>query len=104
MCVRGLLMLMHNDRLSDYKWIRVNYELTKAVNQIFENLQTDHILMQYLVSMTKVQLLQYVMKVQSMITLQIVTDDIDLDHLEETVKVLDLLYRVNKAKSQEEQI
>jgi hypothetical protein len=39
-----------------------------------------------------------------MITTQIVTEDINLDHLEETVKLLDLLYRVNKLKSLEEQI
>ena len=32
MCVRGLLMLMHNDRLSDYKWIEVCYELSKVLN------------------------------------------------------------------------
>ena len=32
------------------------------------------------------------------------TEDINLDHLEETVKLLDLLYRVNKMKSPEEQI
>lgn len=60
--------------------------------------------MQYLLSLSKVQLLQYVMKVQSMITMQVVTEDINLDHLEETVKVLDLLYRVNKAKTLDEQI
>lgn len=37
-----------------------------------------------------------------MITMQVVTEDINLDHLEETVKVLDLLYRVNKAKPLDE--
>jgi|LauGreDrversion4_2_1035121.scaffolds.fasta_scaffold165418_3 hypothetical protein len=46
-------------------------------------------------------MVQYVMKVQSMITMQIVTEDVNLDHLEETVKVLDLLYRVNRDKSAE---
>lgn len=36
-----------------------------------------------------------------MITMQIVTEDVSLDHLEETVKVLDLLYRVNRDKQAE---
>lgn len=39
-----------------------------------------------------------------MITMQVVTEDINLDHIEETVKLLDLFYRVNRTKSFEDQI
>jgi len=99
MCVRGLLMIMHNHRLAEYAWMGVTYELAKALNQVFKDCRPDSQLIQYLDSFTKVQMVQYVMKVQSMITMQIVTEDVNLDHLEETVKVLDLLYRVDREKS-----
>lgn len=92
-------MIMHNHRLAEYGWIGVTYELTKALNLIFKEQNAESKLVKYLASLTKVQMVQYVMKVQSMITMQIVTEDVNLDHLEETVKVLDLLYRVNRDKS-----
>ena len=49
-------MLMHNDRLSDYKWIEVYYELSKVLNQVYQGLDKEHILMEYLQSLTRLEL------------------------------------------------
>jgi hypothetical protein len=42
--------------------------------------------------------MQYVMRIHSLITLQIVSENVSLEMLEENVKLLDLIYRINKLK------
>ena len=42
-------MLLHNDHLEEYSWKIISYELTKALNNIYEvngqPINDDHILM-----------------------------------------------------------
>lgn len=38
------------------------------------------------------------MRIHSLITLQIVSENVNLEMLEENVKLLDLIYRINKFK------
>lgn len=44
------------------------------------------------------------MALQSLLTINIITEEINFDLLEETVKIIDLLWRVNKLKPLEEQL
>lgn len=103
MCARGLMMLMQLDKLNELSWLEVSFELCKVLNSIYQSepgvlVASDDPLMEFLKSITKARMIQHVVIMQSLITLQVVTEDINLEHLEETVKVLDLFYSVNKLK------
>jgi hypothetical protein len=47
---------------------------------------------------------EYVMNLQSLLTINIIAGEIDLDLLEQTVITLDLLHSLNKQKSLTDQI
>ena len=49
-------------------------------------------------------MLAYLMCLQSLLTINIITEDINFELLEENVKLIDLLWRVKKMKPQSEQI
>lgn len=55
-----------------------------------------------LASMSKGQLLEYVMGLHSVITIQVVIENIKQDLFEQTVKFLDKIYRANKLKSNDQ--
>lgn len=44
------------------------------------------------------------MSLQSLLTINIITEEINFDLLEETVKLIDLLWRINKLKPLEESL
>ncbi len=76
---------------------------------MFESLEADdnesyHVLYQFLISISKNQMLAYLMCLQSLLTINIITEEINFELLEENVKLIDLLWRVNKMKSKSEQI
>jgi len=66
-------MLLHIDNLREYNWLEISFEIAKTLNSIYEidrkPIENDHILMHFLKSMSKAHLLQYVMRIQSLITL-----------------------------------
>jgi hypothetical protein len=109
MCIRGLFTLLLIEHLSDYAWLKISFEIINSINCMFEYLETDanesdHVVLQYLTSISKNQMLAYLMCLQSLLTINIITEDINFELLEENVKLIDLLWRVNKMKPQSEQI
>lgn len=109
MCIRGLFTLLLIEHLSDYAWLKISFEIINSINCMFEYLETDanesdHVVLQYLTSISKSQMLAYLMCLQSLLTINIITEDINFELLEENVKLIDLLWRVNKMKPQSEQI
>jgi phosphoribosylaminoimidazole carboxylase (NCAIR synthetase) len=54
--------------------------------------------MQFMVNMPKTQILEYLISLQSLLTINIIGEEIDLTLLEETIKIMDLLWRTNKLK------
>ncbi len=78
MCARGLLLLLNLDQLESYHWLQVAVDLARALNEIY-NCSDDSLPMRFLRSLSSQSLLQYVMRIQSVIALQVATGDIDLE-------------------------
>lgn len=62
----------------------------------------QHVLIQYLASIPHDQLHDYVMQLQSLLTLNIITQTIDMDLLKNSIRILDILYWVNSAFKKKE--
>jgi hypothetical protein len=60
--------------------------------------------MHFMVNMPKTQILEYLISLQSLLTINIIGEEIDFNLLEETIKIMDLLWRTNKLKPIQEQI
>ena len=107
MYVRGILMLLLNDNFEKYEWLGQATDLCKVFNAIFETesgqaVPTDHICMQFLQSLSKNFLAQLLTRFHSLITIQVVAEDIQMDAIKQFVKVMDLLYRVNQVRAPED--
>ena len=99
-----MLLLLEN--LSDYDWLQISIEIISVINSLFEydTHDNDNTLMQFMVNMPKTQILEYLISLQSLLTINIIGEEIDLTLLEETIKIMDLLWRTNKLKPIHEQI
>lgn len=109
MCVRGLFMLLQIEHLTSYDWIKLTYEILRMINQhyevdINEFQPDDHILTQFLVRMSNSDFLNYLISTQKMLTRYIIIGVDNMDVLEESVRFIDLLWRINRLKPQEHQI
>ena len=106
MCFRGLLMLLQLEHLSDYSWSRISKEILSALNRISncEIVDSESKTVQFLVDMPNIQLLEYVMSLQNLLTINIVSEQINYPLFEDTIKFLDTLFKVNKIKPKEQQI
>lgn len=116
MCLRGLLMLMHNDQFSDFDWFDVSNEILELFLQLFskaadnahreiEDLEKHDLIVQYLVGLWKEQLHEYVMQLQSLITINIITGVARMEMLMNSIKVLDILQWINsKLREKKERI
>lgn len=106
MCFRGLLMLLQLEHLSDYAWLRISKEILSALNRISNCQVADHEnkTVQFLLEMPNIQLLEYVMSLQSLLTINILGEQINFPLFEDTIKFLDILFKVNKIKPKDQQI
>ena len=102
MCLRGLLMLMHNDQFSDFDWFEISNEILELFLELFSSaadtqhreisdLEKHDLVVQYLVALNKEQLHEYVMQLQSLITINIITGVAKMEMLVNSIKVLDIL-------------
>lgn len=80
-------------------WLNRFYEIDDTTP-----LADDHVLTQFLMHMSTKSYLAYQMKMQQMLTIYIVTGEISMEILEEMVRFIDLLWRVNKLRPEEEQL
>lgn len=64
MCLRGLLMLMHNDQFSDFDWFEISNEILELFLELFvkaadashreiSDLEQHDLVVQYLVALSK---------------------------------------------------
>lgn len=99
-------MLMHNDQFSDFDWFDVSNEILEiflhlyaksADNQHREitDLEKQDMIVQYLVALSTEQFHEYVMQLQSLITINIITGVAKMEMLVSSIKVLDILEWVN---------
>lgn len=106
MCLRGLLMLMHNDQFSDFDWFEISNEILELFLELFakpadashrevKELEQHALVVQYLVALSKEQLHEYVMQLQSLITINIITGVAKMEMLVNSIRVLDILQWVN---------
>lgn len=105
MCARGILMLLHLEQIGDFDWFDVSYEIMSAVQTVYAEaehrrselvLAKQDLLVQYLSSLDVASLHEFVMQLQSLITINIVTGVANMDLLKAAVRVLDLLWWVNR--------
>jgi hypothetical protein len=107
MCLRGVLMLMHSDQMNDFDWFDVSNELLELFLKLFskaadisrrelDDLDKHDLIVQYLVSLNSEQLHEYVMQLQSLVTINIITGVAKMDLLVNCIKVLDVLQWVNQ--------
>jgi hypothetical protein len=104
MCMRGLLLLMHNESFNDFEWFGVSNEILdifvelmdKSVkNRKEKDIEKHDLVVQYLWSLSSTQLLEYVMQLQSLITINIITGVAKMELLISCVKVLDIIHWIN---------
>jgi len=94
-------MLLHIHQLSDSAWLGVSYELISALNNLIND---DPLLIEFISSMSKSHLLEYVIGLHGALTIQIVMEDVNNELLEETIKLMDTIYKVNSTKKDEDKI
>jgi len=105
MCIRGLIMLLHMEQINDYDCFEVTYQLLETLNELYSyskhQADAEHDLIQKMLSQLPQEYIhEYVMNLQSLLTINIISGKINLELLEQTVLTLDLLHDVNKQKSQ----
>lgn len=116
MCLRGLLMLMHSDQFSDFDWFDVSNEILQLFLDLFAksadtarrevgDLDKHDLTVQYLVALKQEQLHEYVMQLQSLITINIITGVAKMEMLVNSIKVLDILQWINsKLREKKEKV
>lgn len=116
MCLRGLLMLMHNDQFSDFDWFDISNEILSLFLELFskaadsahrqiDDLEKHSLIVQYLVALRKEQLHEYIMQLQSLVTINIITGVAKMEMLVNSIKVLDIFEWVNSLlRSSDEKI
>ena len=109
MCIRGLVMLLHLEQINDYDCAKLTYQLLETLNQFFSyskcEADAEHeIVVKMLMQLPREYVHEYVMNLQSLLTINIISDLLNLEFLEQTVITLDLFHFLNKQKSQAEQI
>lgn len=106
MCARGLLMLLHIEELGEFDWFSISHEIMVAVLEVYAkaeslemrqetDLAKQDLLVQYISSFSSEQLHEYVMQLQSSVTINIITGVVNMDLLRVAVKILDILFWVN---------
>ena len=99
-------MLMHNDQFSDFDWFDVSNEIIEIFLDLFTkaadtehrgitDLEKQEMIVQYLVALPTEQLHEYVMQLQSLITINIITGVARMDMLINSIKALDILQWIN---------
>ena len=103
MCTRGLLLLMHNKSLNKYPELVV--EITETFIEVVGSSSTD-LVMQHLTAMPKPEFHQYIIQLQSLLTIHIVSGELlNMNLVKSCVKMLDIFYRVNfKVRAPTDQI
>lgn len=71
MCARGLFMLLHIESLSDFAWQHISHDIITLLNKVFSS-NCDQIT-KFVNAFTKEQLNEYVISLQSMLTINIIT-------------------------------
>lgn len=116
MCARGLLMLMCNPHFGDFDWFKVSLEIMEGFTSVFKNstseskraiheVEQHDLIVQFLASFDMEQLHEYVMQIQSLLTLNIITGYMDMEVLTHCIRTLDILHWVNSAlRDQADQI
>lgn len=117
MCLRGLLALIHNENFGDYDSQDSSTSILKAIMDVLgkdvshENrqkitLENASLAVQFLAVMPTKLLHEYVMQLQSLLTISIISGAmLNMELFVETIRVLDILHWVNaKLKEPESQI
>lgn len=99
MCTRGLFMLLSIDGLSDFAYTAISFDIIQMLNRACQGK-----CVRFLEAMPKEQLHEHVMSLQSLLTINIITGQINLQRLEQAVLLLDLLFRTNKKRDPENQV
>jgi hypothetical protein len=102
-------MLLHLEQINDYDCAKLTYQLLETLNQFFSyskcEADAEHeIVVKMLMQLPREYVHEYVMNLQSLLTINIISDLLNLEFLEQTVITLDLFHFLNKQKSQAEQI
>lgn len=103
MCIRGLIMLLHLEQINDIDCFEVTYHLLETLNQFYsyssQQADAEHdLILKMLTQLPREYLHEYVMNLQTLLTINITSGNINLDLLEQTVLTLNLLYTINKQK------
>ena len=86
-------MLLHIESLSDFSWQGISQDIIQLLNKVLP----DSI--KFVEALTKEQLNEYVISLQSQLTINIITGQIQMKRLEEIIKLMDTFWRVNKSRS-----
>jgi hypothetical protein len=78
----------------------VAFQIVEAINRVYEcdrirGLDGAHELMQFLYAAPTSFMFTLVTRLHSLITYEVVTESLRLDFMEQCVKCLDILYRIN---------
>lgn len=109
MCIRGLVMLLHLEQISDYDCFKLTFQLLETLNQFYsysrQQADAEHeIVVKMLMQLPREYIHEYMMSLQNLLTINIISSLLNLELLEQTVVTLDMLHFLNRQKSQAEQI
>ena len=108
MYTRGLLMLVHNDQFADYDAHDVSAEIIKNFLEVTESstaedkrdikdLQSHDLIVQFLAALPTPVLHQYVMQLQSLMTMNIVAGGVpNYELIVVCVRMLDIFFWINQ--------
>ena len=93
---RGLVMLLSNDKLEDWDWNRQLITLLQTCTDLIKNNKPNMMIDFLTLTVPKANFLSMVQKIQSFVTLSIVSGVFDSKSIECSLRVLDIFNQANE--------